>query len=266
MLVAPLVLDLDSRINLNVVGNVFAKRPRPTPATRAGAVGSQHGQGAQRRQPDANGRTSSSATAALNGRYGPGGLPSTVFALSGPPPHVYAPGDLNGLIDPPRRPVHGGDRPVCVAGRGRRADFPTVPRRATATAARWKRSNAAGTAHSPDVLQPDATPQPANQLLPLASHASLLWAGVPGSPNSDLVQLCPINFNAGRPDARSAASTRRPLLSMDLDRPGASPYVCDRPTRPTPSAITRPPAPTPTAANLPATARRHSAGRHLPAC
>ena len=67
-------------------------------------------------------------------------------------------------------------------------------------------------------------PASANRLLPLTSHASLLCAGVAARRALDLFKLCPTNFKA-----TDANTLRRiyqtTLLSMDLDRPGASPYI-----------------------------------------
>ena len=62
-----------------------------------------------------------------------------------------------------------------------------------------------------------------DRVLPLAAHASLLWAGVNASPSSDLVRLSPHNFTPTNP----AAVNQTTLLSMDLDRAGAAPYIYD---------------------------------------
>ena len=172
MLVAPLILDLDNRINLNVVGNVFASRRPATPATRhVGRGGSQHEPGAhERAPPPPSGRTSSSATRrnpVYYGRYGPNRLPASVYGLTGTPPHVYAPADLNG-VDRPRlgRRLHA--RPRSGRCRGRPAT------RSRSSASQFppqgygnnfngiEIQNASTTAdRSLDVLQSALTPAPA---------------------------------------------------------------------------------------------------------
>ena len=79
----------------------------------------------------------------------------------------------------------------------------------------------------PDVLQPPLPPA-AQPAAAAGRHASLLWAGVNASPSSDLVRLSEQLHPADLP---AAAINQTTLLSMDLDRAGAAPYIYD-PTRP----------------------------------
>ncbi len=65
-----------------------------------------------------------------------------------------------------------------------------------------------------------------DRLFALKSHASLMWAGVNASPSSELVKLSPTNFSATDTTTISRIH-QTTLLSMDLDRAGASPYIYD---------------------------------------
>ena len=258
MLVAPLVLDLDRAINLNVVGNVFAENG---PTNRhAGDQGIGQWEVNMSRVLSANTTEWQNiflGGGGLTGRYGPTGLPSNVFPLSGPSPHVYAPADLNGVIDPPNPGQFQVSTPAWQLPVGPGAScFPTFPTQTYGNGGTLETQNSLGQNAHPMFFSP-LYPNSPNRLLSLSSHATLMYAGAAASPNSDLVKLCPTNFNAADPNTikRIYETT---LLSMDLDRPARRPMSGTRPTRATISFTTRPPAPTNprTPATLPATARR----------
>ncbi len=90
-------------------------------------------------------------------------------------------------------------------------------------------TNSGGQFNHPMYFNP-MFPTAGNRVLSLSTtaFAGLLWAGVNASPNADLCVLCPTNIV---PFDQTAATTRRihesTVLSMDLDRPGVSPYIWD---------------------------------------
>ncbi len=245
MLVAPLVLDLDNKINLNVVGNVLASY---------GASGSVHAGNQGWGQWEVNmGRVLNAPAApnewenvffgngAVSGRYGSGtsALPASTFPLSGPAPHIYAPADLNGVNDPGQpNPFTATMAWSLPAGT---ACFPTFPSQGYGNGGPLETTNNGnppppngnGTDIHPMFYNP-MNPANPNRLLPLWSHATMMYAGAAASQNGDLSKVCPNNFppNSVVPvDPNPAATLRRiydtTLLSMELDRPGASPYLSD---------------------------------------
>ena len=103
MLVAPLVLDLDRAHQPQRGRQRLRGGPAESPCRQPGLgpVGSQH-------EPVLNAPTAPNewqnvffGNGAVSGRYGSGttALPASVFPLGGSVPHVYAQGDLNGVID-----------------------------------------------------------------------------------------------------------------------------------------------------------------------
>ena len=241
MLVAPLVLDLDNRINLNVVGNVLGSYGS------SGAIhASNQGWGAWEinmgKVLNANGNEWESVFlggGGLTGRYGPGGLPLSVFGFSGVAPHIYAPVDFNGVNDP----IQGSaslTQAYTLPGQAGAQFFPLFPSQGYGNGAPMETTNNGlpnGTPLHPAFYSP-LYPAAGNRVLPLSSHATLMYAGAAASPNSDLVKLCPTNFKASDPNTikRICETT---LLSMDLDRPGAAPYVWN-PTNPTYNIVYNP--------------------------
>ena len=131
MLVAPLILDLDNRVNLNVHGNVFAS-------------GGLHAGNQMWTAGEVNlSRVLTNGTApnewqnlflgnppagnpVYYGRYGPNRLPASVYGLTGTPPHAYAPADLNGVNDPGQPGFHR-DPGLVAAGRPQHAAVPVLP-------------------------------------------------------------------------------------------------------------------------------------------
>ncbi len=222
MLVAPLVLDLDNRVNLNVAGNVLANTPNPHASNQGlgpwevnmgkvlnAAAAPNEWQNLFLGNPPTGAPT-------ITGRYGPGQppqppLPLSFFAFAGPAPHVYAPIDLDALIDPPSN----GEPAYNVTGAGATGPyalpgttnpnappyqaFPYFDPNAYLNGFTTEHQNSSGQFNHPMYYNPMA-PAAGNRLLPLASYASLLWAGVNASPGSDLVRLCPTNYMLGRSD------------------------------------------------------------------
>ncbi len=239
MLVAPTVLDLDNRINLNAVGNVFA--------SAGGAGGNLHA-GNQAwggwevnmwRALNANPTEWQNVFLGGNGvlgRYGSGGLPSSFYAFNGVAPHVYFPGDLNGVQDPGSAgaftPTQAWTLPTGVAG------FPTFPTGYGNNAPQpptypngvelYNASNQIAHPMFYDPLHnlPSGGAGNTNRMLPLYNHAVMMYAGPAAAANFDLAKLCPLNFNPT--DANTIRRIHETtLLSMDFDRAGAAPYFYD---------------------------------------
>jgi hypothetical protein len=236
MLVAPLIVDLDNRINLNVAGNVFAEAQ----ANRhAGNQRWGHWEVNMSKVLNANAAEWQNlflGNGTVYGRYGPTGLPTAIFPF--PPnaasPHVYAPGDLNSVIDPgqagqftasPLYLLPSNNPPNAVPYQC----FPYfAPQAYGNDAGGLELKNAAGQTAHPMFYNP-LLGSAGNIIFPIDSHAKLMWAGIPASPTSPLVQLAPNNLSAL---PANAANSRRVInettvLSMDLERPGAVPYVYD---------------------------------------
>ena len=203
-------------------------------------MGNQHGQGTQPRGlrhvspaptdwkylfvPSPNG---------LTGRYGPSGQPLSVFGFSGVAPHIYAPADFNGINDP----IQGSTsltQAIALPGQPGAQFFPLFPPQGYGNGAPMETTSNGqnnGTPLHPAFFSP-FFPASGNRVLSLSSHASLMWAGAAASPNSDLVQLAPSSFNnLNDPSGTIRRINETTLLSMDLDRPGAAPYIWD-PTNP----------------------------------
>ena len=162
-------------------------------------------------------------TATITGRYGDTPtnnprLPMYLFPAAARRPHVYAPTDLDALIDPngngePAFNVTGAADAGPYALPGQTANalayqaFPYFDPNAYLNGTLPEHTNSGGQLNHPMYYNPLA-PAAGNRLLPLASYASLLWAGVNASPSSDLVRLCPTN--SARPTRPPpSASTRR---------------------------------------------------------
>jgi hypothetical protein len=235
MLVAPLVLDLDNRVNLNVVGNVLAS------AQANPHGGNQHwGQWEVNvsRVLTANGNVAAAnewqnlilGNGTLTGRYGAAKLPAALFPLSGSVPKTYAPGDLNAVIDPPNPGAYTATPAWSLPGGANTVpyqSFPYFPPQGYGNGGNLETENALGQPNHPMFYNPMfQLANGPNRLFPVSSHGSLLWAGVRASPSSDLVQLCPNNYQAGGPNTAKYIDETT-VLSMDLDRAGAAPYIFD---------------------------------------
>jgi len=231
MLVAPLVLDLDNRVNLNVAGNVLANGnlhtsnqgwgPWEVNMSKVLTAGNES-QNILLGNPPAGAAT-------ITGRYGASPsdnprLPTALFPGGGPAAHVYAQTDLDAKYN---NGMAAGtpSGPYLLPGQGGATlyqAFPFFDPNAYLNGTLPEHQNSGGQFNHPMYFNP-MFGSAHNRLLPLSSYASLLWAGVNASPGSDLVRLCPTNYTPTNP----AAINWTTVLSMDLDRAGAPPYIFD---------------------------------------
>ena len=250
-MVAPLIIDMDGRLNINAAGNVLAagdttasnmgwgawemnparlSGPTPTPAQQA------------------EWRSLVLGNGTIQGKYGPSQLPLGSAFPGGTILRRYAPVDLNGIVDP-TAPGHRtpttrfsfpgqGTAPSTVVfpGYDPNAYGNAVPVETTTT------GGAGGTPNHPssyNPIRPDNVSATAynrafsaNDLAGILRRYNVGGDSVP----SDVVNLLPNNLQgSGLTDP--AARYRRGLLtthSFDFDRPGGSPAIWD----PTASAYT----------------------------
>ncbi|MHB8736893.1 MAG: hypothetical protein ACYC6M_16440, partial [Terriglobales bacterium] len=238
MLVAPLIMDLDNRINLSTAGNIVGLGATPNAPHR-----SHQGWGpwevnlfkllvpasANPQEPNylfvGNG--------SVYGRYGKDGQPSNsgAYAPAGSPAHNYAQGDINASTDPPGPPAAGNySSRIAPPGWGSPNPYSSWP-----VFAAGYGNGGIELLNNPlryNVFRP-ATYFPGNDdrvfrasdMEPLLRPNSLGMRPVDtGSSalNSDLLRLCPSTFgpNTLGPRRRNMLTT----LSMDLGAPGLSPW------------------------------------------
>ncbi|HEY7309081.1 MAG TPA: hypothetical protein VH643_06890, partial [Gemmataceae bacterium] len=243
MLVAPLIIDLDGRINLGTAGNILG--PGNTHVSNQGFSGWEvnlakvlYGdmlpptnapapveyQGLILGKPSGSGNT-------IWGKYGMNGTPSTpgANAPSGTPAHSYAPGDVNGLNEttPPysTRPVppgiapNNGAAPIPIFALFQQGylsggtELTNHPLLYNLFRPSWY-NNTDDRLFRPGDMEPLLRPNMLTNTSPVDAGSSALL--------SDLIRLCPSNFgpNASSPRFRNMVTT----LSMDLGVPGVSPY------------------------------------------
>jgi hypothetical protein len=243
-MVAPLLIDMDGRLNINAAGNILA-----TGNTSA----SNMGWGAWEMNPARlSGATAPPAllaewpalvlgAGAVSGKYGPGGLPLGTAFPGGTLLRRYAPVDLNGIVDPTapghRTPTNRFTFPgqgttaatVVFPGYDPNAYGNAVPVETTTTGTVAGQPNHPSSFNpmQPIVAGPTARNDPfsANDLAGILRRYNVGGDSVP----SNVVSLLPNNLQgSGLTDP--AARYRRGLLtthSFDLDRPGGIPSIWD---------------------------------------
>jgi hypothetical protein len=254
MLVAPLIIDLDGRVNLNVHGNlmnVIGTDPQGQPIK---AHGSNQGWGPWEVNLGwvmANNEWqrlflgSPNNRPQLWGKYGPDKAPSAVGTVSGlgtPSPHFYAQVDYNASREPPLAPVVpwdvNGDRLQLpgFGGANPLRPFPGFPNdrygngfdpSVVGQRERIDHAREYNPQKSPIFAPPaSATARPNDDRVFAASNmAALFRVNDTGSEaiTSELIRLCPDNF-VNRPDAdriRRLVTTH----SFDMNQAGVVPYV-----------------------------------------
>jgi hypothetical protein len=218
-LFAPLIIDLDSRLNLNVAGNIRGANQSHVSNQGWGPWEINLGLLADPMAADFTDKQKEWQKLFLGngtvvGRYGPDGHPGRAGSLAqgGPAPHSYARVDFDGcdetngfgLSAAMQLPTAGGYSPFPTFGAGY-GDYSTAER----------------TNHSSlfNVFQPSG----GDRVIPASNLEALLRYGDTGSPalTSDLFSLCSTNLSD--PRIRNLVTTQ----SFDLDRPGLSPWVWD---------------------------------------
>ncbi|HWG42212.1 MAG TPA: hypothetical protein VN688_05450 [Gemmataceae bacterium] len=246
MLVAPLIMDLDGRINLGTAGNILSTSTGNSHVSNQGFGGWEvnlakvlYGDNATTPTEYINlflGQGTGAGAQKVYGKYGMNGTPSTpgASAPSGTAAHSYAPGDVNSLNEatPPysSRPLPPGSPANAATGN-------PAPNPATNPFAMFQQGYLSGGAELTNhpllynLFRPswfngtdDRLFRPGDMEALLRPNSTLGQSVDSGSSTlqSDLLRLCPNNFGP------SAASSRfRNLvttLSMDLGTPGISPY------------------------------------------
>jgi hypothetical protein len=268
MLVSPLIIELDSRLNLNVVGNILGmfNTPNPTHASNQGwgitevnpmkVLNSISHPNQWQNIFLGNARSYFASPLTLQrtpGRYGLGGVPKGNAILGGNPARVWGPGDLNGLNDPglnpnPWTPTQALHLPG-VGSKVTYQNFPTLGFPVNPTgyddgypAETTNTGLAKGTPIHPLMFN-SQRPAAGNHLIPLDGLFELLRYNGTNSDalSSDLFRLLPNNLtNVGTNPADPQTVRRRnlvTLLSAALDRPHATPFIVN-PNDPNTNATT----------------------------
>jgi hypothetical protein len=249
MLVAPLVLDLDGRINLNAAGNILGPNNGhvsnqgwgPWEANLAKVLYADIGNNPQEYKNLFVGNTLPGNANKIFGRYAPNPMPPPAFTptdLTIPPPsfppppsfgstpHFYAQADYNGLNEaapgtPSSRlslPTGANYFPQFLQGylNGGPSEITNHPSLYDPSWVPFFNQGNGGAkvrVFSPGDMEPLLRPNSLGQTRVDAGSAALL---------SDLIRLCPQNFgpSASSPRFRNLVTT----LSEDLVVPGVSPY------------------------------------------
>jgi hypothetical protein len=261
MLFAPLIIDLDNRVNLNVHGNVrgLDMNGKPVhvsnqgwgpwevdlqPILNFGATAVGGGCPCNPPPPPANGATGEwtrvflGVNASLKGRYGPDQMPNTAgtVALPGTSPHFLGQVDFNGCQDDPDNgPANPNKYTLSQqfflpqgnnGGLTMGSVFPSFPTTSWNNGSQFERTN-----HplNYNVFKPVGD----DRRFPTSEMAALLRFGDKGSAllTSDLLAMLPNNFSD--PNDPAGAARRRRLVttdSFDPDRPGATPWYWNAPT------------------------------------
>jgi hypothetical protein len=229
-LFAPLIVDLDNRVNLNVHGNARGRD--------LGHV-SNHGFGPWEVNPrrlvgdneprELEGEWANllggRAAPPLPGRYGFGGpgRPPANVAPPRPAPPFYARFDFDGCNN---GPGGGATGPVELPGFGASPTscFPRFPA-GYGSGSLWERTD------HPSVYNP-LQPTEDDRAFAVSNLEALLRHGDTGSPalTSELLRLCPHIFGADPSTDPLASARRRRLVtthSFDVDKPGVSPWIAD---------------------------------------
>jgi hypothetical protein len=216
-LFAPLIVDLDNRVNVNVHGNARGESNRHL---------SNQGWGPWEVNPqwvvgdEARYLLLGSRKPPQRGRYGADGKPGSRdrWLEFGPAPHVYAQTDFDGSDEGPGGRATG---PITLPGPGAPLScFPTFP--AGYGNGATGRPGTEGWEHSR--LSDPFRPTGDDRAFAAADLEALLRQGDTGSEalTSALLRLCPTGFRD--PRARRLVTTH----GWDLDRPGIMPWLFDR--------------------------------------
>lgn len=218
-LFAPLILDLDNRVNLNVHGNLRGPR-RAEHASNQGWGAWEVNLGRVLDASPPEWQSLLQASTGLTGRYGRDNHPHSPLTpiTAGPYPKAYAPVDFDASNQDSNGEQSG---PLVLTPRPGYQSFPDPP-------AGYSYGGKLETERvdHPNLYNPFAPTRP-DRSFSLSNMEALLRYGDTGSPalTSEIVGACPQNF-ADRADL--AAATRRrglvTLRSFDLDRPGITPW------------------------------------------
>jgi hypothetical protein len=247
-LFAPLVVDLDNRVNLNVHGNTRGRDPFNNGVINnasnegwgpwevgLGWVLNKQGAGGVNEWPNiflgSGGAQQPGANApgSPSGRYGADGKPNAGNASNMPPAgpwaHFYNQYDYDGCNELGN---FYPTAPVTLAAPFSFSSFPTFPAGYSngspynlSPGPPWERTD-----HPSDFSF--FQPQGDDHVFVVSNMEALLRYGDTGSPalTSDLFRLCPVSFADGR--IRNLVTTH----SFDLDRPGVAPWIWDPATQP----------------------------------
>lgn len=234
MLVAPLIMDLDGRINLLTAGNILGPNNShvsnqgwgPWEVNLGKVLYADNGTTPVEWSNIFVGKAMTGGNT-VYGKYGMNGTPSTpgANAPSGTPAHIYTQGDVNGLNEAatgtpssrPAPPGFGGTNTFCfplfqqgyLNGGTELTNHPLLY---NVFRPAWYNNTDDRIFHASDMeplLRPNSYAQG-----PVDANSSALM--------SDLIRLCPSNFGPTQTNLRFRNLVT--TLSMDLGAPGVAPY------------------------------------------